>query len=152
MKMKMKKIGTAILMVALFAIAGCGSGSNSGNVNGNWSAVLTDANNNQAFTFTTSLVATNNGSSLTVSNFTFTTNSSCFVSGETESASFSLTGNFNGNVTGAFQLNVISGTPAGNTLTLTGTVTGNKTVGTWVLSAGSTGCASGGGTFTMTKI
>ena len=101
MKMKIEKIGTAILMVALFAIAGCGSGSNSGNVNGNWSAVLTDANNNQAFTFTTSLVATNNGSSLTVSNFTFTTSSSCFVSGETESASFSLTGNFNGNVTGS---------------------------------------------------
>ena len=147
----MKKFAVAMLLVAGLALAGCGSGNHSGNVNGNWAAVLTDTNNSQAFTFSTSLVATNNGSTLTVSNFTFTTSSACFVSGETESASFVLSGNFNGNVTGSFQFNVISGNPAGNTLTLTGTANGNTIIGTWVLSGGTSSC-TGNGNFTMTKV
>lgn len=42
----------------------------------------------------------NGDNSLTVSNFQFTTNSSCFVSGETESGSFTLSGNFNGAMNG----------------------------------------------------
>jgi hypothetical protein len=147
----MKKFAVAIVLAGALALAGCGSSSNhSGNINGNWTAQLTDTNNSQVFSFSTSLVASNNSSTLTVSNFTFTTNSACFVSGETESASFVLSGDFNGNVSGAFQLNVISGNPAGNTLTLTGTANGGTISGTWVLSGG-TSC-TGNGTFTMTRV
>jgi hypothetical protein len=147
----MKKFAVAMLLVAGLALAGCGSGNHSGNVNGNWTAALTDSSNGQVFAFSTSLVATNGGSSLTVSNFSFTSNTACFVSGETESATFVLSGNFNGNVTGSFQFNVISGNPAGNTLTLTGTANGNSITGTWVLSGGTTSC-TGNGNFTMTKV
>jgi hypothetical protein len=147
----MKKFAVAMLLVAGLALEGCGSGNHSGNVNGNWTAALTDSSNGQVFAFSTSLVATNGGSSLTVSNFSFTSNTACFVSGETESATFVLSGNFNGNVTGSFQFNVISGNPAGNTLTLTGTANGNSITGTWVLS-GSTGSCTGNGNFTMAKV
>jgi hypothetical protein len=146
----MKKFAVAMMLAGALALAGCGSSNHSGNVNGNWSAKLTDTNNSQVFSFSTSLVATNNSSTLTVSNFTFTTNSACFVSGETESASFVLSGDFNGNVTGAFQFNVISGNPAGNTLTLTGTANGGTITGTWVLSGGAS--CTGNGAFTMTKV
>jgi hypothetical protein len=63
---------------------------------------------------------------------------------------FTLNGNFNGQVNGAFSMTVQSGSPAGNKLTLTGTVHGNSITGQWVLT-GSSGC-TGTGTFTMTKV
>jgi hypothetical protein len=140
----------ALLLVGLFVV-GCGSNSNSNsaNLNGTWNATLLSTNNTTAFSFGTTL-ATNSDGSLTISNFNFTTNSSCFGSGETETGSFSLTGNFNGQVSGKFGLNVQSGSPSGNTLTMAGTVNGNTITGTWTL-AGSTGC-TGSGAFTMTKM
>lgn len=105
--------------------------------------------NTTVFSFGTSLNV-NGDSSLTVSNFQFTTNSSCFVSGETETGSFTLSGNFNGSVNGKFGFNVQSGNPSGNTLALSGTANGNTITGTWTLT-GSGGC-TGNGTFTMTKV
>jgi hypothetical protein len=90
----------------------------------------------------------NNDGTFSVSNFSFSTNSSCFVSSETESGSFLLSGNFNRNVTGEFQFTVMSGSPSGNRLTLPGTANG-KISGTWSLTGG-TGC-TGSGNFTMTK-
>ena len=78
------------------------------------------------------------------------TTSPCFSSGNTESGSFTLGGDFNGNVKGQFGMTVQSGTPSGNTLALTGTVNGNTITGNWTLT-GSSGCA-GNGTFTMTKV
>jgi len=92
---------------------------------------------------------TGNGA-LNVSNFHFNTNSPCFVSGETESGGFSLSGNFNGDVTGSFNMTVKSGAPAGDTLNLTGTATGNTITGHWQLTGGS-GCR-GSGVFMMTKM
>jgi hypothetical protein len=140
----MKKLAVAWLVAVVLTLAGCGSnGSKQGNINGTWTAVLTgDAN----FTFGTSLVVNNDGT-LSVSQFSFSTNGPCFVSGETESGSFGFTGDFNGNVTGQFGFKVVSGSPSGNTLTLTGTVTGNTIAGNWTLTGGS-GC-QGLGTFTM---
>ena len=144
----MKPFAAAVLLVVGLALLGCGSSSsNSSNINGTWSATLVDSNNVTAFTFGTNL-AVNGSGSLTISNFTFNSNSSCFVSGQTESGSFTLTGNTDGNVTGTFGLTVNSGTPAGNTLTLTGTVNGKTITGTWTMSG--TGC-TGSGTFTMSK-
>ena len=145
----MKMFAVAVLLVASLTLAGCGSSDhNAGNINGNWTAALTDAGGNPVFDFTTSVV-TNGDGSLVIRNFTFSTSSPCFVSGGTERGQFVLSGDFNGNVTGSFQFTVTSGTPSGNTLTLSGTVSGNTITGTWTLTGG-TGCA-GNGNFTMTK-
>jgi hypothetical protein len=147
----MKKLGIAVLLSMGLTLIGCGGGNNSNNpanINGNWNATLTDAGNATVFTFGTSLIVSNDGT-LSVSNFSFSTNSSCFVSGETESGSFALSGNFSGNVTGKFQFSVKSGSPGGNTLSLSGTANGNTISGTWSLTGG-TGC-TGSGNFMMTK-
>ena len=146
----MKKLGIAVLLALGLTLIGCGSNNsnNPANINGNWNATLTDTGNTTVFSFGTSLVVNNDGT-LSVSNFSFSTNSSCFVSGETESGSFVMSGNFNGNVTGKFQFTVMSGSPSGNTLTLSGTANGNTISGTWSLTGG-TGC-TGSGNFTMTK-
>ena len=142
----MKRLSVAWLVAVVLALVGCGSNGSKGNINGTWTAILSDTN----FSFGTSVVVNNDGT-LSVSQFNFSTNGPCFVSGETESGSFALTGDFNGNVTGQFNLKVVSGSPSGNTLTLTGTANGNTIAGTWSLTGGNpTGC-SGSGTFTMTK-
>ena len=142
----MKQFAAAMLLVVGLALVGCGSNSrNPANINGTWNASLIDINDTTIFTFGTSLMVNGDGS-LSISNFNFTTESPCFVSGETESGSFTLSGDFNGNVTGKFQFDVRSGTPAGNTLTLSGTANGNTISGTWTLNG--TGC-TGSGTFTM---
>ncbi len=146
----MKNFAVATLLVLGLVMAGCGSSSSSNpaNINGTWNATLMDANQNPVFKFGTSLVV-NGDNSLSISNFSFSTNSNCFASGETETGSFTLSGNFNGNVTGKFGLAVQSGNPAGNTLTLSGAVTGSTITGTWMLT-GSSGC-TGTGAFTMNK-
>ena len=145
----MRQFAVTLLLVAGLILAGCGSNSsNPANINGTWNATLTDTNNITAFTFGTSLVVNGDGS-LGISNFTFTSNSPCFVSGETATGSFTLSGNFNGQVNGTFGFIVNSGTPAGNTVTLTGKATGNTISGTWTMTG--TSC-SGSGTFTMNKM
>ena len=145
----MKKLAVTWFVAVILTLVGCGSSnSTQGNINGTWSAVLTSTNTTTNFNFGTSL-AVNSDGTLSVSQFSFTTSEPCFVSGETESGSFTLSGNFSGNVTGQFGFKVMSGSPSGNTLTLTGTVNGNTITGNWSLT-GSTGC-TGSGTFTMTK-
>jgi uncharacterized lipoprotein NlpE involved in copper resistance len=142
----MKKLSVAWLVAVVLTLVGCGSNGSKGNINGTWTAVLSDTN----FSFGTSVVVNSDGT-LSVSQFSFSTNGPCFVSGETESGSFALTGDFNGNVTGQFNFKVVSGSPSGNTLTMAGTVNGNTTAGTWSLTGGNpTGC-QGSGTFTMTR-
>ena len=145
----MRQFAMAVLLGIGFLLVACGTSDHSGNINGNWTATLTDASGAQMFTFATSITQSGNGS-LSITNFQFSTNSPCFVSGETESGSFALSGNFNGKVSGTFGMNVQSGNPAGNTLTLAGTVSGNTITGTWTLAGGS-GC-TGSGKFTMTRM
>jgi len=141
----MKTLAVAILLVAALTLAGCGS-SNPTNINGNWTATLTGS---QTFNFTTSIIENSDGT-VSVSKFSFSSNSSCFVSGETETGTFALSGNFNGKVTGKFGMIVTStGTASGNILTLTGDANGNTITGTWTLT-GSSGC-TGSGNFTMNK-
>jgi hypothetical protein len=140
-----------LLMLALI-LSACGgaSSSNSGNINGNWTAALSDNNGTPVFAFTTSFTQSS-GTGMSVTNFSFTTSSPCFVSGGTETGSFVLSGNFNGSVSGAFQMTIQSGTPSGNTLTLQGTVKNNSITGTWMLSGVTSGC-TGSGNFTMMKM
>jgi hypothetical protein len=147
----MKTLSIALFVGLGLLLVGCGNDrATSGNINGNWTASLTDTGGSQTLAFTTALVAAGSSGVLTVNNFRFTTQSACFVSGETESGTFALSGDFNGNVSGQFGMSVLSGSPGGNTLTLTGTVRGGTISGTWVLAGGG-GC-SGSGTFTMTRM
>ena len=145
----MTRFAAEMALITSLALIGCGSNSsNPPNINGTWNATLVSGGNAGVFTFGTSLTVNGDGS-LRVSNFSFSTNSPCFVSGESESGSFTLSGNFNGTVNGKFGVTVQSGSSAGNTLTLSGTANGNTISGTWSLT-GSSGC-TGNGTFTMTE-
>ena len=145
----MKNLAVAMLLIVGVLMVGCGSNSKSGNVSGTWSATLTDTNQNQVFNFSTQLVDNGNGT-VNVTNLSFSTNSSCFVSGETATGSFGLTGNLNGSVQGTFGMTITSGTPSGNLLTLSGTVNGGTVSGKWTLT-GSASC-TGSGNFTMTRM
>lgn len=145
----MQKLAMGLVLAVGLVLIGCGSSNNSQNINGNWSATLTDANNNPTLSFSTTIAQSSNGS-LSITNLHFSTNSPCFVSGETATGSFTLAGNFSGNVSGTFGMNVQSGSPGGNTLTLNGTVAGSSITGNWTLM-GSAGC-TGSGHFTMTRM
>jgi len=142
----MKKLAVAWLVAIVLTLVGCGSNGSKGNINGTWTALLSDT----SLSFGTSLVVNNDGT-ISASQFSFSTNGQCFVSGETESGSFGFTGDFNGNVTGQFDYKVVSGSPSGNTLTLTGTAKGNTIAGNWSLTGGNPSACQGSGTFTMTK-
>jgi hypothetical protein len=146
----MKTVAVAVLLVVGLMTTGCGSNSNNaGNVSGTWNAMLTDTNQSQVFSFSTVLVDNGDGT-VTVSKFAFSSNSTCFVSGVTETGSFGLTGNLNGKVSGTFGMTIASGTPSGSVLTLNGTVNGGTVTGKWMLT-GSASC-TGSGAFTMTKM
>jgi hypothetical protein len=146
----MKNCLTAVVLCVCLVTAGCAAnGGNTANINGSWTATLLDQENAAAFSFGLALIVNGDGT-LSVSNFNFMSNSPCFVSGETESGSFALSGNFNGNVSGKFNFVVQSGSPSGNTLTLSGTANGNTISGTWSLTGG-TGCTASGN-FTMTRM
>ena len=146
----MKQFKLALLVLVGLVSSGCGSNhTNASNLNGTWNATLMGNSDSTVLAFGTSLQVDNNGS-VSVLNFKFTTNSPCFVTGETETGSFALSGNFNGQLTGNFGMTVQSGTPTGNTLTLTGSAAGNTISGNWTLT-GSPGC-TGSGTFSMTKM
>jgi hypothetical protein len=145
----MKKLAVVWLVAVVLTLVGCGWNNHGhGNINGTWHAVLTDTN----FSFGTSLVVNGDGT-LSINQFSFSTNGPCFVSGETESGSFAFTGDFNGNVQGTFDFTVVSGSPSGNTLKLSaGTVNGSTITGQWSLTGGNPAGCQGSGTFTMTKV
>jgi hypothetical protein len=144
----MKQFAIALAFSLAVILGACGSG-NSNNINGNWSATLTNPEGTPAFSFTTSLHQSNN-TTVTGTNLTFSTATPCFTSISSETGGFTLTGNTSGMVTGNFELTVQSGTPSGNVLTMTGTVTNNTIAGSWTLTGVTSGC-TGSGTFTMTK-
>ena len=151
----MKRFAVLIFLAGLtllgVTLVGCGANSSTpANINGTWNATLVDTNNGPTlFDFGTSLVVSGNGT-LSVTNFQFSSNNeACFQSGATETGSFTLSGNFNGQVTGSFGFTVQSSS-ADSTLSLSGTATGNTISGTWKLT-GATGC-TGNGTFTMTRM
>ena len=144
----MKLSAIALLLSLFVTLAACGGGSHPGNINGNWTATLTNPNGDTAFAFTTNFVQ-GSGSNLNIVRFQFTTSGSCFSGPTSETGSFSLGGDFNGNVTGQFGMTISTMFPSNNNvLTLQGAVSGNTITGTWTLT-GVPGC-TGNGTFSMT--
>jgi hypothetical protein len=146
-----KQIGIIALLALGLATAGC-DGANapgSGNINGTWSATLTNTDGSTAYGFITTFSQAS-GSTVTVTNFTFTSDGPCFASYPTsETGTFSLSGNSNGNVMGTFGMTISTLFPSAtnNVLTLQGSVNGNTISGNWTLT-GLSGC-SGSGTFTI---
>lgn len=150
-----KLIGVIVLLALGLAMAGC-DGANapgSGNINGTWFANLTDSNGeivDLVYSFSATFTETSNNG-LDITNFTFVTPGPCFASYSadqySETGTFSLSGNFNGNVTGTFGMTINTLFPTNNVLTLNGTVNGSKITGTWS-ATGLSGC-SGSGTFTI---
>jgi len=145
----LKQLGMVVICLLGFMLAGCGKGS--GNVNGNWTATLiSPPGATPVFAFATTFTQ-GSGGTLGFTNFTFTTAGSCFATGPfSETGSVSLSGNYNGNVTGSFAMTVATTFPAtNNMLNLMGSVNGNTVTGTWTLTGG-TGC-SGNGNFTAIR-
>jgi hypothetical protein len=143
-----------IVLLALgLVMLGCGSGSNSStNINGNWSASLVNTPTGPTiYTFTTTFTETSGGG-VSVTSFTLnSSNGSCFTGQTTETGSFTLSGNFSGNVTGTFGMTITSQDTGGqNILMLQGGVGPNNTItGNWSVT-GTTACL-GQGTFTINK-
>jgi hypothetical protein len=148
----MKKLFVVVFLALELIVTGCGNGTATAatTASGTWQAVLTGgAAEASALSFITKFSVNGDGS-LSVSSFGFLTVGTCFVSGQTESGSADLVTDTTTNlVTGTITFVVQSGSPAGNTLTLTGTESGSTITGTWVLEGG-TGC-QGSGDFTMTQ-
>src|SRR6266550_3896324 len=145
----MKKAGTIVLLGTVLLLAACGS-SNSGNINGNWTASLTNSgtSGSPVLAFNATFIQNSSGG-LTITNLNFTTATPCFSAGATATGGFTLSGNTNGVTSGGFQMTIQSASGSGgNDLTLQGTVHNNTITGTWTLTGVTSGC-SGSGSFTM---
>jgi hypothetical protein len=147
------QIWLVLASALIFTLTACGGGNSQANtVTGNWTAALSNTDGSPALAFTTTLNQNSGSSTVNVNNLSFTTTSACFPGTSTATGAFVLSGNFNGQTTGSFQLTVQSGTTmSGNLLTLQGTVNNNTVSGTWTLTGVTSGC-SGSGNFTMNKM
>jgi hypothetical protein len=123
-----RRIGTIVLLAMGLAMAGCGSGyggPGSGNINGSWTASLTNAKGSIAYQFSATFTQDTDGV-LGVTNFTFTSPGPCFATDQTsETGTFNFMGSLNGKVTGSFGLTVTPMLPGAtnHALTLNRTVT-----------------------------
>jgi hypothetical protein len=149
----MKQIAVALVLALGLMLGACGGGgATSGNVNGNWTATLTNPDGTPAFGFTTSLSQNSNGSTVNVTQLSFSTATPCFNSQTSDTGSFILGGNFNGSVTGAFGMTISTMFPGTqNVLALQGNVNNNTISGTWTLTGVQSGC-TGSGNFTLTRM
>ncbi len=149
----MKLIWLVLASALIFSTA-CGGGNSQTNntVTGSWTAALSNPDGSPALAFTTSLKQNSGSSTVSVNNLSFTTSEGCFPGSSTATGAFVLSGDFNGQTKGSFQLTVQSGTTmSGNLLTLQGSVNNNTVSGTWTLTGVTSGCA-GSGNFTMNKM
>jgi hypothetical protein len=149
----MKKITTVLvpLLAMTLIFSSCGSNSHAtGNINGIWSATLSNATAS-TFAFQTTLTVNADGS-LGTTSFSLTLNNTpCSFPATTESGSFTISGNFNGQVSGAFHYVITSTGAESSVLTLNGTVSAGQITGTWSVTGGTESC-TGNGTFTMNPV
>jgi hypothetical protein len=145
----MKKLTAVLLMAITLIFTSCGANSHAtGNINGIWNATLSNSTAS-TFTFQTTLTVNADGS-LGTTSFSLTLNNTpCTFPTPTESGSFTISGNFNGQVSGTFHY-VVTGAES-SVLTLNGTVSGGEITGTWSVTGGTQSC-TGNGTFTMNPV
>ena len=149
----MNKAAAVVLLGITLIFSGCGSNSSTthANINGTWSATLATSTLANMFAFSTHLTGNADGS-LGTTSFSLTLNNTpCTFTSSTESGTFTLTGNFNGQVSGKFHYMIMSTGVEVNTLTLDGTVSGGRITRTWTVSGATANCA-GNGTFTMSPV
>jgi hypothetical protein len=160
----MKKVATLLLMVALeIAVCACGNpptNKTTTQAKGNWEALLTGGTAQAAhLNFVTEFNVTPNEAGtaepLDITGFGFFNQGACFatdqngISTENESGTATITTNTGTNqVTGTLTLTVDSLTPAGNTLTLTGNLTGTSNGSTTTIGVLSNGVVQGAWTLT----
>lgn len=148
----MRKVVAVTLLGLSLILSGCGANSHAtGNINGTWSATLSNSTLANLFIFTTKVTVNADGSLGTTSFDLSLNNTPCTFPSTTESGSFTITGNFNGQVSGTFHYVVMSTGSEVNTLTLDGTVSGGEITGTWSVSGATQNCG-GSGNFTMTPV
>jgi len=146
----MKKLTAVALLGVSLILSGCAGSHATGNINGMWSATLSNSTTN-TFVFMTNLTVNADGS-LGTTNFSLTVdNTPCGFPTSTESGSFIITGNLNGQVSGKFHYVIMSSGVEANILTLDGTVSGGQITGTWTVT-GAIGTCTGHGTFTMNPV
>jgi hypothetical protein len=148
----------AILLLAALLLNGCSTSTTTAQTaaSGVWNAELLGGSGEASgLSFTTQFTVSSNNS-LNITFFQLLTQGSCFaVTGGTQTGTMTLTTNSTTMaVTGPFSYTEQS---QGNTLTLTGAVTGTESgttlsggsiTGTWAVTGG-TGCNASNGTFTM---
>jgi hypothetical protein len=140
----MNHLGTAIVLSMALALLGCGlsSATNDDPLKGNWEGGLLNPDNTTAFGFTATL--TQSGSTVSVTNFSLVTPSSCFASGTTATGVFNLTDTTHGVTSGTFDLTIQSGpsnTNGMNSLALQGTFVRNAIGGSWTLTGTGLDCS-----------
>jgi hypothetical protein len=147
----MRRVTAIALLGISLILSGCGANTHAtGNINGLWNATLSSSGAT-TFTFMTNLTVNADGS-LGSSSFNLTLNNTpCTFPTATETGTFTISGNFNGQVSGSFHYVVTSTGAEVNTLTLNGTVSGGQITGTWTVSGATANC-TGNGTFTMNPI
>ena len=174
----MKKLVFLLGLALELAVCGCGTHTIANTVpstttNATWEAQLTGGTDQASLlNFVTSFSLNNNNTvtsgPLTITGFGFINAGKCFangINGSTESGNATLVTNTADQVTGTLSYKIVSVTPAGNTLTMTGNLTGTSNgtplvagtlsngvvVGTWKLDggAGDPSCSVTSGSFIM---
>lgn len=142
-----KQIGIIVLLLLVLGLnmSGCGSStgasSGSGNINGAWTATLTNADGSIAYQFTATFTQ-GTGTELNIANLTFANPGVCLLSG-----ALGTQGSF-APASEAFGLLMASPAIIGPSLNLQGSLSDGKISGTWNTSSGAQSC-NGNGTFTM---
>lgn len=130
------------LVVMGLSMAGCGSSSTgSGNIHGNWTATLKNADGSIAFQFSATLTP-GTGNNLNVTNLKVVTPGPCLSSNEPASGSFIPTD-------ATFGMSMVGLAILSPELSLQGKLTGRTISGAWTLSGGGVVACGGSGAFTM---
>ena len=176
----MKKLAFLLVLVLELAVCDCGTQTIANTTpatttSGTWEAQLTGgADQASLLNFVTAFSLNNNNTvtsgPLTITAFNFFNDGKCFangIDGSTESGNATLITNTADQVTGTLSYKIVSVTPTGNTLTMSGNLTGTSSgtpttagtlsngvvVGKWTLTgaAGDPTCSvpEPGGTFIM---
>jgi hypothetical protein len=136
-----KVTGVTVLLVLGLTMAGCGSSAARGNINGNWTATLANADGSIFSQFSATFTE-GSGGNLSITNLTFTTPGPCEFSGGWGAAgSFAPTN-------GTFGMSMAAENVGGPMLSVQGTLSNDRITGTWSASGLVPPC-SGSGTFTI---
>ena len=173
----MKKLAFLLALALELAVCGCASNTIANTTpatttKGSWEAQLTGGTDQASLlNFVTTFSLNNNNTvtsgPLTITGFSFFNAGKCFangIHGTTQSGNATLVTSSADQVTGSLSFTVVSVTPAGNTLTMSGNLTGTSSgtvttagtltngvvVGTWTLNGGGGDpSCTGGGNFLM---